>query len=80
MVRPTSPSGEVQGPATVLDLPCLDFLDLEQQCYSLLTHGVAPLIRHSYVSAQAKFIPSADSLANCTHQGFHAQWTNGRFV
>ena len=34
----------------------VDFLDLEQQCYSFLTHGLVPLIRHSYASAQAKFI------------------------
>ena len=58
----------------------LDFPDLEQQCYSFLTRGLAVLIRHFYASAQANSFPSADSLANCTYQGLHAQWTNGRFV
>ena len=32
----------------------LDFPDLEQQCYSFRTRGLAPLIRHSYASAQVK--------------------------
>ena len=37
-------------------LVLLDFPDLEQQCYSFRTRGLAPLIQHSYASAQAKFI------------------------
>ena len=34
----------------------LDFPDLEQQCYSFRTCGLAPSFWHSYASAQAKFI------------------------
>ena len=42
----------------------LDFPDLEQQCYSFRTRGLAPLIRHSYASAQAKFISFCRQLGN----------------
>ena len=42
----------------------LDFPDLQQQCYSFRTRGLAPLIRHSYASAQAKFISFCRQLGN----------------
>ena len=42
----------------------LDFPDLEQQCYSFRTRGLAPLIWHSYASAQAKFISFCWQLGN----------------
>ena len=47
----------------------LDFPDLEQQCYSFRTRGLAPLIRHSYASAQAKFISFCRQLGNLHPSG-----------
>ena len=38
-------------PADRIDLP-----SLEEQCYSFLTHGLAPSTRRTYASAQSKFI------------------------
>ena len=56
----------------------LVFPDLEQQCYSFRTRGLAPLIWHSYASAQVKFISFCRQLGNLHPSGSPClmdQWT-----
>jgi len=54
------------------------YCTLEQQCYSFLTQGLALSTRHSYDSAQAKFIfPFAVSWGSYILQGPPAQQING---
>ena len=47
----------------------LVFPDLEQECYSFLTRGLAVLIEHSHASAQAKFIPFGRQLGKLHPSG-----------
>ena len=47
----------------------LDRCALEQQCYSFLTHGLAPSTRRSYASAQAKFISFCQQLGKLHPSG-----------
>lgn len=47
----------------------LAFPDLEQECYSFLTRGLAVLIEHSHASAQAKFIPFGRQLGKLHPSG-----------
>ena len=47
----------------------LDPSTLEQQCYSFLTHGLAPSTRRSYASAQAKFISFCQQLGKLHPSG-----------
>jgi len=61
----------------------LDFSALEQQCFSFLSQGLAPSTRHSYASAQSKFISFCRQLGKLHPSGSPCpadEWTLCLFV